>query len=57
MNEEAIKIAVNNAQLGFEYSLTSILDEKAIVNGIISLLATSGSTNHTIHLIAIAKSA
>jgi phosphogluconate dehydratase len=57
LNEEAVKIAIKNTQLGFEYSLASILDEKAIVNGIIGLLATGGSTNHTIHLIAIAKSA
>jgi len=57
LNEEAVKIAIKNTQLGFEYSLVSILDEKAIVNGIIGLLATGGSTNHTIHLIAIAKSA
>ncbi|MFL0799683.1 MAG: phosphogluconate dehydratase [Agarilytica sp.] len=34
-----------------------IIDEKAIVNGIIGLLATGGSTNHTIHLIAIANAA
>ncbi len=34
-----------------------LVDEKAIVNGVIGLLATGGSTNHTIHLIAIAKAA
>jgi len=34
-----------------------LLDEKAIVNGIIGLLATGGSTNLTIHLIAIAAAA
>ena len=37
--------------------LANVLNEKAIVNGIIGLLATGGSTNHTIHLIAIAKAA
>ena len=57
LNEEAVKIAIKNTQLGFDYSLGSILNEKAIVNGIVGLLATGGSTNHTIHLIAIAKSA
>jgi phosphogluconate dehydratase len=57
LNEEAVRIAVRNAQLGFEYSLAATLNEKTIVNGIIGLLATGGSTNHTIHLIAIAKSA
>ena len=34
-----------------------IIDEKCIVNGIIGLLATGGSTNHTLHLVAIAKAA
>jgi len=57
LNEEAVKVAIKNAQLGFEYSIASIIDEKTIVNGIIGLLATGGSTNHTIHLIAIAKAA
>jgi phosphogluconate dehydratase len=37
--------------------LTDIVDEKSIVNGIIGLLATGGSTNHTIHFIAIARAA
>ena len=30
-------------------------DERAVVNGIVGLLATGGSTNHTIHLVAIAR--
>ena len=34
-----------------------VIDEKAIVNGIVALLATGGSTNLTIHLIAIAAAA
>jgi len=34
-----------------------IVNEKAIVNAIIGLLATGGSTNHTIHLVAIAAAA
>lgn len=33
------------------------IDEKAILNALIGLLATGGSTNHTIHLIAIARAA
>ncbi|NIB43043.1 phosphogluconate dehydratase [Pseudomaricurvus alkylphenolicus] len=33
------------------------INEKAIVNAIVGLLATGGSTNHTIHLIAIARAA
>jgi phosphogluconate dehydratase len=34
-----------------------IVDEKAIVNGIVGLLSSGGSTNHTIHLVAIARAA
>ncbi len=34
-----------------------LVDEKVIVNAIVALLATGGSTNHTLHLIAIAKAA
>ena len=34
-----------------------VISEKTIVNGIIGLMATGGSTNHTLHLVAIAKAA
>ena len=37
--------------------LGRIVDEKAIVNAIIGLLATGGSTNHAIHLPAMARAA
>jgi phosphogluconate dehydratase len=37
--------------IGFSY------DEKTVVNGIIGLLASGGSTNHTLHLPAMAKAA
>ncbi len=37
--------------------LGEIVDEKAIVNAIVGLLATGGSTNHAIHLPAIARAA
>lgn len=43
---------------GNEYTpLARIVDERAIVNAMIGLLATGGSTNHTIHLVAMARSA
>ncbi|MBP5994135.1 MAG: phosphogluconate dehydratase [Crocinitomicaceae bacterium] len=57
LNEEAVKVAIENTRIGFEGSIANIIDEKVIVNGIIGLLATGGSTNHTIHLIAIARAA
>lgn len=34
-----------------------VIDEKAIVNAMVGLLATGGSTNHTIHLVAVARAA
>nr|WP_199611997.1 phosphogluconate dehydratase [Flocculibacter collagenilyticus] len=37
--------------------IAHIVDEKSIVNGIVALLATGGSTNHTMHLVAIARAA
>jgi len=57
LNKEAVKVAIENVRLGKERSLANIFDEKTVVNGIIGLLATGGSTNHTIHLIAIARAA
>jgi phosphogluconate dehydratase len=57
LNEEAVKVSKINSLKGFEASLANLFDEKTIVNGIIGLLATGGSTNHTIHLIAIARAA
>ncbi|MBV1776926.1 phosphogluconate dehydratase [Burkholderiaceae bacterium DAT-1] len=37
--------------------IADVVDERAIVNAIVGLHATGGSTNHTIHLIAIARAA
>ncbi|HEY5882792.1 MAG TPA: phosphogluconate dehydratase [Nakamurella sp.] len=34
-----------------------IVDEKAVVNAVVGLLATGGSTNHTMHLVAVAAAA
>ncbi len=34
-----------------------IVDAKSMVNGIVALLATGGSTNHTMHLVAVARAA
>lgn len=40
-----------------ERRLAQVVDEKAIVNAVVGLLATGGSTNHAIHLPAIARAA
>jgi len=43
---------------GEEYTpVGKVVDEKAVVNGCVALLATGGSTNHTLHLVAIARAA
>lgn len=34
-----------------------LFDEKVVVNGMVALLATGGSTNHTMHLVAMARAA
>lgn len=34
-----------------------LVNEKSILNGVVGLLATGGSTNHTLHLVAIARAA
>ena len=45
-------------QQGGDYTpIAEVIDERAIVNGIVGLLATGGSTNHTLHLVAIARAA
>ena len=57
LNKEAVRVAIENVKIGKSRSLANLFDEKTVVNGIIGLLATGGSTNHTIHLIAIARAA
>ncbi|MGL4527383.1 MAG: phosphogluconate dehydratase [Aestuariivirga sp.] len=52
------KQALSITALGNDYRpIGRIYDEKAVVNGIVGLLATGGSTNHTLHLIAMAAAA
>lgn len=54
----AARRAVEISEQGGTYlPVGRVVDEKAIVNAIVALLATGGSTNHTLHLIAIAKAA
>ena len=50
--------AIQITHLGDEFTPAGhVIDEKAIVNGIVGLMATGGSTNLTIHLIAMARAA
>jgi len=58
LTQEAVATVLKMTHLGDHYQpLASIISEKTIVNGIAGLLATGGSTNHTIHLVAIARAA
>lgn len=52
----AAKRAVELARSG-EGRMADVVDEKSVVNMIIALLATGGSTNHAIHLVAMARAA
>jgi phosphogluconate dehydratase len=52
----AAKRALAITALGNDYTPASqILDERAFVNGVVALHATGGSTNHVIHLVAMAR--
>ena len=57
LTREAARQAVRQAQDKSAPAICDIVDERTIVNGIVGLLATGGSTNHTIHLVAIARAA
>ena len=58
LTAEAGRQALKITALGNQYTpVGRLVDEKSIVNAIVALLATGGSTNHTLHLVAIAKAA
>ena len=58
LTKEAVKQVMEwSKQQNFERSLANLVDERSIVNALVGLMATGGSTNLVIHLIAIAKAA
>ena len=58
LTREATRRALSLTAEGNDYTpIGHVVDEKAIVNGMVGLLATGGSTNHTMHLVAIAAAA
>ncbi|MEZ5799958.1 MAG: dihydroxy-acid dehydratase [Nitratireductor sp.] len=58
LTSEATRRALAITALGNEYTPAGrVIDEKAVINGIVGLNATGGSTNHTIHLVAMARMA
>ena len=55
---EAVRRAAGITALGENYLPAGhVIDERAIVNGVVGLHATGGSTNHLLHLVAIARAA
>ena len=58
LTDAAVHRVLDITNLGDDYTpVGEVVSEKAIVNAIVGLLATGGSTNHTIHLVAIARAA
>ena len=58
LTDAAARQVTRLTDLGDNYMpIGHIVDAKAIVNGLVALLATGGSTNHTMHLVAVARAA
>lgn len=57
LTEHAVKKMIGNTRQGGHFKpLIEVLTAKNIVNGVVALLASGGSTNHTLHMPAIARS-
>jgi phosphogluconate dehydratase len=56
LTRAAARRAVELARAG-QGRMAEVVDERAIVNGIVGLMATGGSTNHALHLPAMARAA
>ncbi|MDE1994257.1 MAG: phosphogluconate dehydratase [Rhizobiaceae bacterium] len=58
LTREATKRALAITAMGNEFTPAGeMIDERSIVNGVVGLHATGGSTNHTMHLVAMARAA
>ncbi|CAD7054734.1 phosphogluconate dehydratase [Pseudorhizobium endolithicum] len=58
LTKEAAKRALAITALGNEFTPAGeMIDERSIVNGVVGLHATGGSTNHTLHLVSMARAA
>ncbi len=58
LTAEAARRAMQITALGNDYTpMGRMLDERAFVNGVVGLHATGGSTNHTLHIVAMAAAA
>jgi len=58
LTAHAAKNILSMTELSGNYKpIADIINEKSFVNAIVGLMATGGSTNHTMHLIAMARAA
>lgn len=58
LTAEAGRSVLARTALGDSYNpVGRQVDERAVVNAVVALLATGGSSNHTLHLVAIARAA
>ncbi len=57
LTREAVKMVLSNTQKQHYTPIGRLVDEHVIVNAMVALLATGGSTNHLIHWVAIARAA
>ncbi len=57
LTREAVRSALAITRAGRYTPIGRLVDERVIVNAMVALLATGGSTNHLIHWVAVARSA
>jgi len=57
LTRESVKLVLENTKKDHYTPIGRLVDEHVIVNAMVALLATGGSTNHLIHWVAIARAA
>ncbi|MFN3415840.1 MAG: phosphogluconate dehydratase [Caldimonas sp.] len=57
LTREAVRTALRNIERAEHTAIGRLVDERVIVNAMVALLATGGSTNHLIHWVAVARAA
>jgi phosphogluconate dehydratase len=58
LTREAVALVLDNGTRGARHQpIGRLVDERVIVNAMVALLATGGSTNHLIHWVAVARAA
>lgn len=57
LTREAVKMVLENTKKDQFAPIGRLVDEHVIVNAMVALLATGGSTNHLIHWVAVARAA